>query len=321
MNCKVSIIVLTFNQEKYVKQAIDSILLQNFPFPIEILIGDDASKDKTPEILQNYAQKYPETIHLYLHQENIGASKNIYSLFTKANGEYIALLEGDDYWSDNNKLKTQIQFLEKNKNYSGCTHDCLIVDRTNHVSKHQSRIWLSNKKCFTLHDCRGFYLSGQTGTLVFRNIFKDSQHNFDIIYKAHPMISDRTIQTILTAMAPLYHFESQMSVYRSKSSEQGENATTLLFENNPHSTLENFDLTITLEKYIQNEFNLSLRSESVKRMFFTVALTKALIKPTKEKWDIVASIFFNKEAKKLQYLLLFPFEVLKRLCLRVKERI
>lgn len=321
MSCKVSVVVLTYNQEKYVKQALDSILLQNLPFSIEILIGDDASKDSTPEILQNYAQKYPDIIKLCLHKKNIGASKNIYSLFMKAKGEYIALLEGDDYWLDNNKLKTQIQFLEKNKNYSGCTHDCLIIDGTAQVSKSQNRIWLSNKKCFTLHDCKGFYLSGQTGTLVFRNIFINSKHNFDIIYKAHPMISDRTIQTILTAIAPLYHIKRQMSVYRNKSSEHGENATTLLFEKKPQSALENYTLTVTLEKYIKNEFHLSLRSESVKRMFFTIALTKALIKPTKETWGIVAAIFFNKETKKLQYLLLFPYEVSKRLCQRMKERI
>lgn len=321
MEYKISVVLLTYNHEKYIVQALESILKQKVSFPIEVLIGDDASTDRTTEILKKYEKRYPNIIKLYLRPSNLGASRNIYELFKNVKGQYIALLEGDDYWTDYSKLSLQTRFLDEHLEYSGCTHGCLITDEYGIALGNQKKIWLSDKQVFTLEDCKGFYLSGQTGTLLFRNYFREQEKNYDIIYEAHPMISDRTIQTILTAIAPIYHFSDNMSIYRTKSSEKGENATTAIFEDNPQNPLENYRMTIEIEKYIQKEFGKKLPCEAVKRMFFTVALMKALIKPTKEKWEVVSSIYFTKEAKKIQYLLLFPFEVVKRIGQRVKEKI
>ena len=108
---KVSVVVITYNQEEYVSQALDSILEQETNFKYEINIGDDCSKDRTQEILKEYAHKFPDLINLAIRETNVGVSRNIYDLFLKCKGDYIAILEGDDYWSDKDKLQRQCDFL------------------------------------------------------------------------------------------------------------------------------------------------------------------------------------------------------------------
>lgn len=90
----VSVIVPTYNHEKYIRKALDSILMQEVPFLYEILIGDDASCDETQDILHEYQERYPDKIRLFLHKENIGATRNSYELLTNAKGRYLATLEG-----------------------------------------------------------------------------------------------------------------------------------------------------------------------------------------------------------------------------------
>lgn len=96
----VSIIVLTYYHEKYIAQALDSILTQQTNLRYEILIGDDASGDRTPEIIAEYAKQYPEIIRPFFREENLGATRNSWELRQKARGKYVASLEGDDFWID-----------------------------------------------------------------------------------------------------------------------------------------------------------------------------------------------------------------------------
>lgn len=123
---KVSILCLTYNHEKYIKQALDSFLTQKTKFNYEILIHDDASTDKTVDILKKYQKKYPEIIKIFFEKEN-QYSKGICGMTSKsllpmAKGEYISLCEGDDFFTNNNKLQQQADFLDKNKDYTICFH-------------------------------------------------------------------------------------------------------------------------------------------------------------------------------------------------------
>ena len=119
---KLSISLITYNQEKYISEALDSILRQKTDFDFEIIIGDDASTDKTSEIIESYLQAY-ENIRFLKNDENLGIQKNISNVFKNCQGEYIALLEGDDYWLDENKLQKQVDFLDNNKNCVACFTD------------------------------------------------------------------------------------------------------------------------------------------------------------------------------------------------------
>ena len=114
---KVSICCITFNQEEYISDALDSFLMQKTNFKYEIIIHDDASTDNTVKILKEYKQKYPDIIKLILQENNqysLGekVSVNAYNITT---GKYIAICEGDDYLTDENKLQIQVDYLEGNK--------------------------------------------------------------------------------------------------------------------------------------------------------------------------------------------------------------
>lgn len=123
---KVSILCTAFNHEPYIAQTLESFVQQKTVFPFEVLVTDDASTDRTCEICAEYAAKYPEIIR-HFHQEKNLFSQGIdifpYLLFKEARGEYYAWCEGDDYWTDLSKLQQQVDFLDRNPDYSGCVHN------------------------------------------------------------------------------------------------------------------------------------------------------------------------------------------------------
>lgn len=120
----VSIDCTAFNHENFIRQALDGFLLQETNFPIEILVHDDASTDKTATIIQEYEQKYPHIIKpIYQVENQYSKGQNVSKInLSRATGKYIAICEGDDYWTDPNKLQMQVDFLESHPDYSMCFH-------------------------------------------------------------------------------------------------------------------------------------------------------------------------------------------------------
>ena len=136
---------IVYNQERFIRDAVEGFLIQKTTFPIEIIIHDDASTDKTADIIREYAQKHPDLIVPIYQQEN-QYSKGVKSIhnfvFPKARGKYIALCEGDDYWTDPNKLQKQVDFLEANPDYGMVHSDCDFYFQTEkwRVSKYHDFI-------------------------------------------------------------------------------------------------------------------------------------------------------------------------------------
>lgn len=132
----VSIACLTFNHEKYIKEALDSFLMQKTSFEFEIVIGDGGSWDNNRQIILDYKNKYPEKIIPVFPEQDPGIPETYNLIFDNCRGKYIATCEGDDYWTDKNKLQEQINFLEKNPDFSICHHNVLIMDNeTGKISK------------------------------------------------------------------------------------------------------------------------------------------------------------------------------------------
>ena len=122
-NPVVSICCITYNHEKYIEETIDSFLMQETNFPFEVVIGEDCSKDNTRKIVEKYKEMYPNIIKLIVSENNVGMQANGQRTMEACIGEYMALCEGDDYWTDKNKLQIQKDFLESNPEYIICYTD------------------------------------------------------------------------------------------------------------------------------------------------------------------------------------------------------
>ncbi|MBI5965711.1 MAG: glycosyltransferase [Chloroflexi bacterium] len=121
-NIKVNVAMITYNHEQFIAQAIESVLMQQTNFAIELVIGEDCSTDGTRAIVIEYARKYPEQIHIILHEHNVGAKTNAVAVFKACRGQYLAALEGDDFWTSAQKLQLQVDALDGNPNWFICTH-------------------------------------------------------------------------------------------------------------------------------------------------------------------------------------------------------
>lgn len=126
----VSICCITYNHASYIRQCLDGFIMQECDFYFEVLIHDDASTDGTSDIIRKYQEKYPDIIKPIIQNENQWVKglkgNNRRHNFPRAQGKYIAMCEGDDYWTDPNKLQKQFNFMEANPEYSLCTHDFVI---------------------------------------------------------------------------------------------------------------------------------------------------------------------------------------------------
>lgn len=118
----VSICVITYNHENYIRQAVESILSQKIDFPIEIIIGEDSSTDDTSNIVLELERKHPQIIRVLLAQKNLGTNRNLIRTMEHCKGKYIALLGGDDFWLSPFKLKKQVEFLEDHPECTICFH-------------------------------------------------------------------------------------------------------------------------------------------------------------------------------------------------------
>jgi len=208
---KVSVCMITYNHEKYIAQAIESVLMQETHFEYELVIGDDCSTDKTREIVLTYKEKFPEKIQLLLPERNLGMMRNFVVTLTKCSGNYVALLEGDDYWIDTHKLQKQVDILERQPDCVICAHNSQVINEG--VSDYQL---FNQHPIQTITDIRtlltnSWYLP--TASILFRND-KDLLTKLPLwFYKVKN--GDLTLQLILTDKGgKIWYMSDVMSVYR-----------------------------------------------------------------------------------------------------------
>lgn len=212
----VSIIVITYGQEKYIKQALDSVTMQKTNFKFEIIVGNDCSPDNTTEILKKYKDNGNYVFNIINREENVGATKNLYLCVKEAKGKYIAFLEGDDYWIDENKLQKQFDFLEKKENekYVGAAADFNDVDLDgNFLIRHSDNLGRHNQQC-DFKMIQNGYLDFHINSLMCRNIFFNQIEDFSIIYKIDRLVADRTIPLLLMDFGDIYILKDVVGCYR-----------------------------------------------------------------------------------------------------------
>jgi glycosyltransferase involved in cell wall biosynthesis len=151
---KVSVLMVTYNHEKYIAQAIESVLMQQVNFTYEFIIGEDCSTDRTREIVADYQKRYPHIIRALLHDTNQGVSGNVALVGGAARGQYLAALDGDDYWTSPDKLQKQVDFLDSHPDFVLCFHNCLFFQEDENGRRHNQ--WLhcpaEQKSVITIED-------------------------------------------------------------------------------------------------------------------------------------------------------------------------
>lgn len=208
---KVSVICLTYNHEDYLERALESILSQTTSFQFELLIHDDASTDNTKRIIKKYKDNYPDIITaIYEEQNQFSKGVDIVRkvVIPVAKGEYFALCEGDDYWTDNNKLQKQIDFLDNHIDFSWCVHAAKMVD----VKEEDLRLiapYAYNCEVKTKDVIKGGGGFIATNSIVARKeIIANAPSFFDILS------FDWVVQMYLASKGKTYYFADVMSAYR-----------------------------------------------------------------------------------------------------------
>ncbi|CAG0904158.1 unnamed protein product, partial [Cyprideis torosa] len=126
---KLSVIVITYNQENFIEDTLNSIISQKTNFKFEIIVSDDASLDKTQQVIAKIKEENHDLIKPIYNDENLGPNKNLLQAIKRAEGEFIAFCEGDDYWVDNKKIQKQVDFLEKHQNMGLCHTNFSILNQ------------------------------------------------------------------------------------------------------------------------------------------------------------------------------------------------
>lgn len=240
---KVSVCCITYNQEKYIEQAINSFLSQKTNFDFEIIIHDDASTDGTINILKKYQKKYPDKIILMLEKENQYskcANSVLVKVLDKAKGKYIALCDGDDFWCDDNKLQKQVDYMDLHKNISLCSHNTEIINENN------EKIDLINsylEGIVTIEKFLSNNSSMHTSSMLFRK--KDVLKLPNYYYEA--TVGDLPLKLYLLSKGNCFHFNNVMSCYRTNAI----NSWSVAQKNNDIVKQKNFEMEIQ----IYNSFN------------------------------------------------------------------
>lgn len=275
MNVFISIIMVTYGHEQYIREAIEGVLMQEGDFDLELIIANDCSPDNTHLIISEILSSHPKAdkIRYIKHDKNIGMMPNFIFALQEANGQYIALCEGDDYWTDPYKLQKQVDFLETNPEYVLSFHKVKILKPNGElVDDFITKVPENYETQETLAKL-GNYI--HTPSVVFRNIIKEFPFEFTL-----SPVGDYFLYIMLSEHGKLKYLEEEMAVYRYgvgvHSSKSRLNLTKTVFDfyslllsysNNPKINqilldrhAKNFE---SFESMIRNEYSESFVSNHV----------------------------------------------------------
>jgi len=211
----VSVDMITYNHEAYIKQAIEGVLMQKTNFKFELVIGEDCSTDRTREICIEYQKKYPDIIKLLLPEKNLGMNENGLQTVNACTGKYIALCEGDDYWTDPYKLQKQVDILEANENIVAVATNAAVCDfKGNTIQKEKIVVSPDNKDgVYNLHEFFSKGIQYPTLTVVFRNREMDFIKS-KMQYLSNPFLGDWILWVLLHTLGDFYFINQVTASYR-----------------------------------------------------------------------------------------------------------
>ncbi len=209
MDIQVSVLCTVYNHEKYIRQALQSIVDQKTNFPFEVLVHDDASTDGSASIIREFEEKYPDIIkpiYQKVNQYSQGKHGSMY-MFPKVRGKYIAICEGDDYWIDNNKLQMQYDFLENHPDYVLVAHRGDVVnERGDYMYPFSKSTKTDYEKGEVILDTNAF----PTASMFYRFDAKNKNNEF----LKSGIIFDYMMKSLMSTEGKIYVIPQTMSAYR-----------------------------------------------------------------------------------------------------------
>ncbi len=207
----VTVCLATYNHICYLRQCLDSIFSQKVNFPYEVLIHDNASSDGTQDMIREYAAQYPDRVRTMLQQVNQQSQgiKSFYTLMRNARGTYIALIEGDDYWTDPQKLQKQADYMEQHPGCTLCVHAAVTVDGENHVLQKILRPAECSRD-LTAQEVIGKSGWFATASMVLRRNAVQQLPNFYF----HAPVGDYPLSAHLAMNGSVHYIDAFMSAYR-----------------------------------------------------------------------------------------------------------
>jgi len=209
---KLSVCIFTYNHKQFIERTIESVLSQTTEFDFEVVVGEDCSTDGTRCIVKSFQQRYPGKIRGIYNERNLGMMENNSHTILQARGEYVAILDGDDYWTNERKLQEQVNFLEAHPEYVYCFHDARILkqdgqwhERTCCGPDHKKVVRFEDVIC-DVHI--------PTASLVFRRKAIDG---YPPAWFNSLNAPDRPLFLLLASRGPGYYFNEPWSVYRQHS--------------------------------------------------------------------------------------------------------
>lgn len=291
----ISISCVTYNHEKYIAQCLDGFLMQKTTYTYEILVHDDASTDGTADIIRTYADRYPDIIKPILQTENQyskGIRVSAVFNWSRAQGKYIALCEGDDYWTDPNKLQKQVDFLEGHAEFVGTAHNFQPVDEDGRSIRYfkQFPAHVYDKK-----DAENLKWLGQVGTFVFRNIFRDMEPAVWNGYLNCKAIGDRKLSLLLGCTGPVYYFAEQMSCYRHVTTHGDSWSARTANVNTSYMKLESYKELI---RFAEEQLHVHINPEPHIRKVVVDAFAFTLRHPSEKNRHIFKQLYTTERFRK-----------------------
>ena len=207
----VSVISKAYNHEPYIRDCLEGFLMQKTTFPVEYIIHDDASTDHTADIIREYYEKRPDLFHVIIERENQYSQHKVitHPLFLMAQGKYIALCEGDDYWTDPLKLQKQSDFMETHPDYSLCCHNAIIWNMKNN---NQHPFYEDYPECdFSIE----YILTNRDGLIRTGSMFFRSELVTVLLkYREKCHVGDLPLAICMAKNGKIHFHKEIMSIYR-----------------------------------------------------------------------------------------------------------
>ncbi|PWJ70849.1 glycosyl transferase family 2 [Ruminococcaceae bacterium R-25] len=309
----VSVLCLAYNHEKYIRDALEGFVKQKTSFKYEVIVHDDASTDNTANIIREYQNEYPDIIKPIFQTENQYSKHVIISstfFLPVAKGKYLAFCEGDDYWCDENKLQSQVDYLEHNKSFVACVHNTEYL----YVESGKKAVpFPFHNRVLSLEDCvlRGTR-SYHTSSLMVRKTVYENPPDF---VRAVKGVGDYPKSIYYSLCGPIYYIGKVMSVYRFGT----EGSWTKRITRDTSKYINNLESVKTMLKmaddYSNREHHL-LFLEAIEQQDYSINVAKNDFKKV-----LNNKKFFSKESRitKIKYYIYFLFPFVRTIGCKVKK--